>query len=211
MELSVAERLKALRDRFDLTQEELAKELVSDRSYLSLIENGKKTPGPKFLARLETVEKEGVYKGRGSSSENSVLRERPIPLTYIPRLSWVHAGTLTSFDELPKDWQDMVPNTSNDPKAFALAVRGDCMSPKYASNGDDVIVTPSAELANGCLVAARLHDGSVLFRQYVLLQANGKKFKLVCSNKDLGEPDLEVTWKDLAWMYRVKGALRNFD
>ncbi len=163
---------------------------------------------PLGAAAMQTIRL--IAEGELANPPTDLLRDRPLPVQYIPRISWAHAGELNSFEELPMDWQDTVANTSNDPKAFALSIKGDCMSPDFAREGDDVIVTPSAPIRDGCLVVARLHDGSVLFRRYNLIKPNGKAFRLSCSNKDYAEP-LNLTWKDVVWVYRVPSAVRKFD
>ena len=196
--------IEAMLERTGYTPEEAAGRLDIRSETFRKYREGYQKAGRQILARIRGLQPSTQHK-----VDTNVLRDRPI-LSYIPRISWAHAGSLASYEELPSDWQDTVPNTSSDSSAFALTIKGECMSPDYARPGDDVIVTPNVQISNGCLVVAKLKDGSILFRKYILLKPDSSSFRLDCSNKDAGE-DLKMTWRDVIWVYRVHAAMRNFD
>ena len=55
-----------------------------------------------------------------------------------------------------------------DPSAYALRIRGESMSP-LMQEGDAVVVSPAAEIFDGCLVAAYVEpDGDVVKRLHFL-------------------------------------------
>lgn len=68
----------------------------------------------------------------------------------------------------------------NSPKAFALVVEGDSMSPRFKS-GDTVVIEPLLEPEPADYVAAILNSGVIAFRRY---RARYPGFELVPENTD---------------------------
>ena len=72
-----AERMKMIRERYELTQADFAERLNIDPSYLSYIENGKKHPSNKIISKLYRdfkINTEWLETGQG----DMILGEPPV-------------------------------------------------------------------------------------------------------------------------------------
>ena len=111
-------------------------------------------------------------------------------------LSWAKAGLASSYDEIPKDWQETIPSDCPDENAFALSIEGDSMTPNYQP-GDVVVVMPGQRPRTNGLVVARIHDQEVVFKVVTLMKGS-HPFRLTSYNHQIYHPrDLrqdEVTW-----------------
>lgn len=128
-----------------------------------------------------------------------------ITLRRVSVLSMARAGFLTSYEELPIDWQDSVPSDCPDPKAFGLRIEGDSMEDSYHA-GDVVIVMPSFVPYPDSLVVAKLRSGDVMFKHYSVLDSRGKMIRLASENPRYGPRDLSLA--DIEWIYPVYGHVR---
>lgn len=115
------------------------------------------------------VPRSGNFKNQFLATEDPP--EYRLGLTRVPILSWAHAGEAQAYEELPKDWQESVPSTCGDPNAFALKIEGDSMQPNYQA-GDILIVMPSQQPRNGCLVVAKLKSDGIVFRRFHVAPQN---------------------------------------
>jgi phage repressor protein C with HTH and peptisase S24 domain len=133
----------------------------------------------------------------------------PIKLRYIPLISWAQAGTMAAYEELPKEWQSQVPTDVDDPRAFALTIRGESMEPYY-KEGDLAILVPSFKPRDQDLVVAKLNNEDVMFKLLQIVGVPGEvdepTFRLVSYNP-LFRP-LEVKEDDLQWMFTVDAVLK---
>ncbi len=89
----------------------------------------------------------------------------------VPLISWVQAGQWTECTEpyppgVAEEW--ISPSTRVSSCAFALAVRGDSMEPRF-TEGDTLIVDPELEARNGDFVIVRLDDAQeATFKQLII-------------------------------------------
>ncbi len=90
----------------------------------------------------------------------------------------------------------IVPPGFDDPEAFACKLHGDSMEPEF-NEGDVLIFSPAAEVANGDYVCARIDDHSA-FRQ---LFAEGDIIRLVAVNRRY--PELRVGRADVRAVFRL--------
>lgn len=75
--LEIAERVRAFRGRAKLSQDELGERLGVSGNYISMIELGKKSPGPPLRKLFESLEQSPMYRtpsGDGSGG----LKEAPV-------------------------------------------------------------------------------------------------------------------------------------
>ena len=190
------------------------------RSYVSQLESeakdkeGKiKLPGKQFVGALDRLEAQGTpsknHLMSTLSDRSSVIQESPggyqsVAIRNIPVISWAHAGEAASYEELPKDWQNTVPSTCKDADAFGLIVEGESMQPNYQA-GTTLIVMPSREPRNGCLVVAKLKKNGVIFRRFNMIADHC--IRLSAYNPVY--PPYEGPSEDFWWIYPVHSIVKN--
>lgn len=117
----------------------------------------------------------------------------------IPVVSWSHAGSAATYEEIPKTWQVRVSTFLSDKRAFAVEVEGDCMEPKFME-GDRVVLSPSNEPRNGKPVVAKLADDGVQLRIYHKLQSG--RIRLATLKPEI-YPTEEYDASAFHWIYPV--------
>lgn len=135
--------LRALRQKRDMTQAEVARELFISQAAYSKYEVGTSSPNPETLARLTDVLGVSVdyLVGNGAG---------PKRLGYIriPVLSRVAAGIPIDAIEDIIDWEDISAAAAGDGEYFGLQIKGHSMEPKI-SDGDIVIVRRQPDVDSG--------------------------------------------------------------
>lgn len=160
------------------------------------------------LAKLLGVSAEWLFEG-GPERTVSVVEESPsntvtTAVREVSVVSWAHAGTAASYDEMPKHFQGHVATTSRDRKAFALTVEGDSMEPRFFP-GDRVILEPSNPPVNGKPVVVKFTDDAIQLRIYTKLP-NGK-IRLAPYNQLY--PIVEHSPKEFSWIWPVRELVRS--
>jgi SOS-response transcriptional repressor LexA len=163
----------------------LARELNVNVNWL-ISEDRKPSPGDKF-----------VFEANQGSSMPLFLMPH-----YVPLLSWAHAGESTSYEELPKHWQEQISIPTKIEDGFALTIEGDSMEPRCMA-GDIVIIMPREEPRNGCLVVAKLRDDGVVLRRYAAAKGI---IRLTPQNPIY--PSADYTRSDFHWIYPVSSTMR---
>lgn len=185
-------------------KEEIAQKLGVSRTMLYNYEQGNPQPPAEILSTLATLEEQAGIEHLSTVGE--VLKEETVvsslPIRMIPVVGWAHAGTATSYEELPVSWQERVPTECRDKKAFAVRLEGDSMEPKF-SESDLLIVQPSEEIYSGCLAVLRFASDGVLFRR---VEVRESSIILVPLN-DRYKVE-EVPKSDILWAYPVWGMWR---
>lgn len=210
------QRLLALRNSLNLTQEEFGLRLGLGGNYVSLLENGKRQPSDGVLRHVELIERSvelGMYEKTVSPriDVESATQEPAGGLfgsrrnRRIPVISWAHAGVAQCYEELPFDHLDWVPTDCPDEKAFAVKLLGDSMKDAYLE-GDLLILQPSKEIHSGCLAVVKLADDGVVFRRIELRKG---RVQLVALNAQYGREDFSR--EEIAWAYPLWGMWRQLD
>lgn len=117
----------------------------------------------------------------------------------IPVIGWAHAGQAASYEEMPEDWQQMIPTDCRDPKAFAVMLEGDSMEPLFR-DGDLLVLMPSQRIHNGCLAVIRLASDGVLLRR---VEVREERLRLVPLNPRYEAE--EMSGDQISWAYPVWG------
>lgn len=204
-------KLLELRQTLKLTQEEMAQRMGISSNYVSLLEKGKKEPSPAIRRHLELIERL-AQAGMASPAEGYTLRNEP-RISYgvhkvacvprmIPIIGWAHAGVACNYEEIPADWQDQIPCTIRDPKAFAVRLEGDSMEPKF-SPGDLLILQPSGEFAGGGLAVIKMKTNDFIFRR---VERRADFLRLIPLNPQWPAEDLPHS--EVEWVYPVWGMWR---
>jgi SOS-response transcriptional repressor LexA len=207
--------LRKMRKALRLTQMELANLLGIHRTYLVLIEKGKKIPSP----RLQRFIDEFIYKAEKETENRNPMTlskafpglnmpQQPMSARRVPIVSWATAGEAKDYQDLASQIDEYVETNSKDPNAFAVIIEGDSMENKFFA-GDRVVFAPNLEPRNGDAVLAKMNDGRVFFKWFHRTGHEGMKIKLSSENPNYGP--MEYTREDLQFIYpawEVKRMLR---
>ena len=207
--------LRKMRKALRLTQMELSNLLGIHRTYLVLIEKGKKIPSP----RLQRFIDEFIYKAEKEAENRTPLSltktfpglsNTPPPMSArrVPIVSWAAAGTAKDYQDLANQIDEMVETNSRDMNAFAVIIEGDSMENKFYA-GDRVVFAPNLEPRNGDAVLAKLTDGRVFFKWYHRTGPEGIRIKLSSENQNYAP--MEFAKEELQFIYpawEVKRLLR---
>ena len=208
-------KLKKLRKGLRLTQAELANLLGIHRTYLVLIEKGKKIPSPRLeraiLDFMEKAEKQSLspqtlWQRSAVSNASPILAEPPA--RRVPVVSWAAAGLARAYEDLANQIEELVETDCKDPNAFSIIIEGDSMEDKFYA-GDRVVFAPNLEPRNGDAVVAKLTDGRVMFKYFSRTGPEGGRIKLSSENPNYGP--LEFERSDFTFIYpawEIKRRLR---
>jgi len=197
--------LRKMRKALRLTQLELANLLGIHRTYLVLIEKGKKIPSP----RLQRFIDEFIYKAEKEAENKNpitlskafpglVMTPPPTSARRVPIVSWAAAGAAKDYQDLANQIDELVETNSRDPNAFSVIIEGDSMEHKFYA-GDRVIFAPNQEPRNGDVVLAKLNDGRVLFKWFHRTGPEGQKIKLSSENPNYAP--MEFSKEDFQFIY----------
>jgi SOS-response transcriptional repressor LexA len=188
--------------------------------YVGMLERGEKVADTQsslgiLLAVQEHLTKNGMQPLDNAPAElegfqeSSVVREDPTPYgrkvpseRMIPVMGYAHAGLAENYEEIPEDWQDRIPATIRDHKAFAVRLEGDSMEPKFCA-GDVLILKPSGEVYNGCLAVLKLKDDGFIFRR---VERRAEFVRLIPLNPQW--PTEELPNDHVNWIFPVWGMWR---
>lgn len=181
-------RIKFLREKLNIPQEELAKKLDLSKGMISLYENEKRKPSYDVLIKMSEIFNCSMDYIIGNNSD-----------TIINVYSSVHAGILSEMIENIVDTEEISEKMANSDKVyFGIKVKGDSMSPKYLEN-DTLIVEKSPTCNNGddCIVAV---NGNEAFLKRVFINENGITLQalnpnyepLIYTNKQIKEVPITI-------------------
>ncbi len=204
--MSVGTNIRALRDRFGLTQDELAEKLGVTRESVHRWETDKIAIRDRHVAKMVElfgIDPEDIKSSRfglaGSERMplSTVLPPNAIPVrgtsAMVPLrvLGHTHAGS--TMDEEESSYEVEFPEgvVSRHPNCFALKVEGDCMNRRYP-DGCHILVDPSIEPRNGSAVVAEFEDGRSVLRVYM----RGSSTLMLTADSFSEYPDIIVTQDD---------------
>lgn len=207
------QKLRKLRKGLRLTQAELAALLGIHRTYLVLIEKGKKIPSPRLersiLDFMDKAERQSLSPQKlweqVTTANASALVSEP-PARRAPVVSWAAAGASRAYEDLANQIEETVETECKDPNTFAIIIEGDSMENKFYA-GDRVVFAPNSEPRNGDAVVAKLNDGRVFFKYFYRTGPEGSKVKLVSENQLYGPMEYdrgEFTFIYPAWEIKRK-------
>lgn len=207
------QKLRKLRKGLRLTQAELAALLGIHRTYLVLIEKGKKIPSPRLersildfmdKADRESLSPQSLWKQVSNANAAPLVAESPARRA--PVVSWAAAGVARAYEDLANQIEETVETDCKDPNTFAIIIEGDSMEHKFHA-GDRVVFAPNSEPRNGDAVVAKLNDGRVFFKYFYRTGPEGGRVKLVSENENYGPMEYdrsEFTFIYPAWEIKRK-------
>lgn len=183
-------RIKARRQELGLSLDDLARLTGTQKSTIRNIEEGHSGATESILKLLSThldlpldeIMGGSDYahfsgSGRTYGAEANIATEPGVKARVIPLLSWAQAGTTEAWDDV-YEHEGFIGFNVRDPKAVAVQIRGDSMSPQFPQ-GTIAIVYPTWEAKTGDLVIARLNDGTVMFKR---LHVDGDNYTFISLN-----------------------------
>lgn len=182
------QKLRKLRKGLRLTQAELAALLGIHRTYLVLIEKGKKIPSPRLersildfmdKAERQSLSPQTLWDQVTKANASGLIAEPPARRA--PVVSWAAAGEARAYEDLANQIEETVETDCKDPNTFAIIIEGDSMENKFYA-GDRVVFAPNSEPRNGDAVVAKLTDGRVFFKYFYRTGPEGSRVKLVSEN-----------------------------
>lgn len=193
--MNYSDKVKLIREKWNLTQDQLADALQIDRSYLSQIENGRRTPSIRLQSHIEQIQQYGLALNVAQSTLLVTLRK-------IPVVSWSEAENMATIEieSLKEQFQENVPTDCPDPNAFALKIHGDSMMPEFRE-GDIAVLMPSESPRIGLPVFANLKNEGIVFRVFNYIGVDREVYRLTCLNPTY--PPLDVRADELHWIYPV--------
>lgn len=172
--MSIAENIKKIRDRFNLTQDELGEIAGVSGGAVSTWERG--TAEPRMGAVQKIADKLNISKAEiiEDNKEEKVIRAVRIPV-----LGRVQAGIPIDAQQEVLDWEEISPQMALSGEYFALQVKGDSMEPKF-SEGDVVIVRQQDDAESGDIVIAMVNGNDATIKKLMKYENGG--IALVASN-----------------------------
>jgi Predicted transcriptional regulator len=191
--MSTESTFRQARIRLGLAQKEMAKRLGITRSYLSEVENGHRHPSEGLVQKLLLVRESSP-----AEAHSEVLQKDARVRRRVPVISWARAGAASSYEEMPLDWQEVLPSDCPDEHAFGLILEGDSMEPKYFA-GDVVVLMPTRQVHSNQLVGAKIRSQGIVFKMLTVL-SGGRRFRLTSYNSAV-YPPIEHPAGDFEWIF----------
>jgi len=148
--MTLGDKIRALRESQNLTQEDLASAMGVTDGAISAWESGRAVPRIgkiRMLAELLHVQASDILEGAPPPPKG----------VKIPVLGRVQAGVPVEAVEEILDYEEITPELAATGEFFGLQIRGDSMEPKF-SDGDVVIIRKQPDADSGHIVVA-LVDG----------------------------------------------------
>jgi len=208
--------LKATREAKGMSQKDLARATGYGIGYIQALEDAGARLSEKFARKVaevldiqpedlmrgsDQVPSLGVGEGTVGSIPN-VITTDGIKARNIPLISMAQAGELIDHTDQIYDYESIVAYDVRDPKAIAVRIRGDSMSPEFPE-GVVVVVCPTYEAHTGDYVIARLKEGGVVFKK---LERVGATLRFISSNPAYDMISVEA--REVAWCYPVDQVIR---
>ncbi len=174
------------------------------------------------LAGKKPVERRVLYRVQRSLANTSDILQPAAPrvfdairydekrenrVRHIPLLGWAQAGHVIDFEEV-RDWENFVTTEIDDPKAIAVCIRGDSMSPRF-NEGDIAVLSCSSKPVNEKFVIARLKDEGVVFKKFQIVDPDKRLFRLISLNP-LYAP-IERREEQFLWIYPVRQVIQQLE
>ena len=166
--MTIGDRVKALRLKKGLTQEELAEKLgYRSKSSVAHIENGRDIPRSMIVQLSEILDTTPAYLMGWEDSEGSLFNKydniHPIQLKKIPLLGEIACGEPIWADE---DKEHYVMADMDIDADFCLTAKGDSMVNARINNGDIVFIKQMPLVQNGEIAAVIIDNEATLKRVY---------------------------------------------
>lgn len=165
--MSIAKNIKEIRDRFNLTQDELGEIAGVSGGAVSTWERG--TAEPRMGAVQKIADKLKISKADIIEDRNPIKTVRAIR---IPVLGRVQAGIPIDAQEEIVDWEEITPDMGITGEFFGLRINGDSMQPRIVE-GDVVIVRQQSDAESGDIVIALINGNETTIKKLIKYENGG--------------------------------------
>ena len=165
--MSIAKNIKEIRDRFNLTQDELGEIAGVSGGAVSTWERG--TAEPRMGAVQKIADKLKISKADIIEDRNPIKTVRAIR---IPVLGRVQAGIPIDAQEEIVDWEEITPDMGITGEFFGLRINGDSMQPRIVE-GDVVIVRQQSDAESGDVVIALVNGNEATIKKLIKYENGG--------------------------------------
>ncbi|WP_303202521.1 LexA family protein [Raoultibacter timonensis] len=191
---SISNNIKRLREKADMSQEELGAKLGKTRSAISQYESGKIIPRMgviEDLATLFRVQKSEIIGDEPLVMPGAIYPSRS-PRATAPLLGRIHAGTALEPDILEEDIDLPYNVRQKHPNAYFLEVEGDCMNKVYPE-GCYILVDPDVEPRDGSIAAVAIDGADYVMRR---LRRGANSLMLSPESTNASHSDIVITESD---------------
>ena len=161
--MELDKQIRRLRENLGLSQSDIARKLDVTPSTISNWESGKARPRLDKMSQLAELLNVTVSELMG---EPGMAVPRPAETVRLPVAVAGHAGEFTEEPE-PGEVVDVpvsVMERIDDPDAYIIRIRGNCMSKRFP-DGSNAIASPRSEPKNGDAVVAE-YNGELIVREF---------------------------------------------
>lgn len=165
--MGIAENIKKIRERFDLTQDELGEIAGVSGGAVSTWERG--TAEPRMGAVQKIADKLNISKSDIVDDDSNVETYNAPAGARIPVYGCIPAGLpleaidcIDGYVDVPSEW------LAKGDEYFGLRVKGDSMSPKYL-DGDLIILRRQPDCESGQDAAVRVNGDEATLKKVVKL------------------------------------------
>ena len=187
-------RLKLLRERRELSQEDLGRALTLHQSTISLYEKGEREPNQGTLQQIAEYFRVSTdyLLGHAATVNETANRYNVLPLgpiVKIPVLGTIRAGEPLLTDENIISWEWIEQSAIRGGTFFYLRVQGDSMIGSRIHDGDLVFVRQQEEVETGEIAVVMVNnEEATLKRVYyqngtVVLQPDNPKYPPIILSK----------------------------
>lgn len=168
--MTFGEKLRAIRDKNDWTQEQLASKLGTSKQVISRYENNQRSP--KLSVAMRYAEILGVPNNYFTDNEQTISGDLSLPVEaelykpkgYMPVLGCVRAGLPIYADENIEEY--IACDYSDADTYFALRVKGDSMNAVGINEGDYVIVHKQEIVENGEIAIVLVNGDDATIKRF---------------------------------------------
>ena len=165
--MKFAQRLKELRLKKGLSQQELADIIRKSKSLISMYESGERVPPfetQEVIADYFNVGLDYLMGRRDAFDIFSIPGIEPPPETYkVPRLGTIACGEPILAEENIEDYDSIPTNIKCD---FTLRCKGNSMIDARIKDGDIVYIRQQPDVDNGQIAAVIIEDEATLKKVY---------------------------------------------
>jgi len=194
----IGEKIKEIREKLGLTQQQFAQKVNVSPTYITKIEKNKVgPPSLYFIQKMATafnLDRNELERLWTQDKADYITIKEHIPIHKVPVLNSISAGELLEWTdkEYPPGWAEEwieVDSGVTDPNAFALRVHGDSMEPEF-HEGEYVIVSPNAQWESGdYVVVANSNNEKALKKikvnkDHIVLISLNPKYEPIILGKD---------------------------
>lgn len=164
MPATLGQRLRALRNEVELSQEDLAKSLHISQSSIAYYELGRKHPGPDTLMKIAsffdvtTDYLLGLTDNLHHRTIDPPLAQPVGATVQVPIIGVIRAGEPLLAEQHIEDWEEVPRDWLNGSECFFLRVTGDSMTGARIQEGDLVFVRRQEAAENGDIVVAMVNS-----------------------------------------------------